>query len=125
MAQVTTPHAGENVAQLSLQLHFKANEYAEAARTRAIAEATYRAEKAKRILRARADGEKSIAAATTVAEADQFIAKCHLDYLIADGMVDALTKSMIALRERIGVQRSVMANEREADKLLATSRELT
>lgn len=122
---MSVPHAGENVAQLSLQLHFKANEYATAARERANAEATYRTEKAKRILRARAEGEKSISAATTAAEADPLIADLHLKYLIAEGMVDALTKSMIALRERIGVLRSVMANEREADKLLATNREIT
>lgn len=122
---MNAPTGNETVAQLSLQLHFKANEYAEAAAKRARAEATYRSEKAKRILRARADGEKSISAAVTVAEADDNIARLHLDYLIADGMTDALTKGMIALRERIGVARSVMANEREADKLLATNREIT
>ncbi len=122
---MTTPHAGENVAQLSLQLHFKANEYATAAHERAVAEATYKAQKAKRVLRARAEGEKSISAAQMVAEADDLIKDLHLKYLIADGVVDSLTKSMIALRERIGVQRSLLANEREADKLLATSRELT
>jgi len=122
---MTAPTANETVGQLCLQLHFKANEYAEAATKRAKAEATYKAEKAKRILRARADGEKSISAAQTVAEADDHIAKLHLEFLIADGMTDALTKGMIALRERIGYGRSLMANEREADKLLATSRELT
>lgn len=112
--------AHETVAQLCLDLHRKAEEYAEAARNRAVAEATYKAERAKRILRARADGEKSIAAAQTVAEADDLIAELHLKYLIAEGSTDALTKGMIALRERINFGRSLMANEREADKLLAT-----
>lgn len=116
------PNASETVSSLCLQLHIKANEYAEAATKRATAEAEYKAAKAKRILQARADGEKSIAAAQTVAEADDHIKKLHLDYLIADGMTDALTKGMIALRERIGYGRSLMANEREADKLLATNR---
>jgi hypothetical protein len=60
-----------------------------------------------------------------VAEADPLIAQLHLEYLIAEGMTDALTKGMIALRERIGYGRSLMANEREADKLLATNREIT
>lgn len=120
-----TPTGNETLAQLCLQLHFKANEYADAADRRARAEATYKAEKAKRILRARAEGEKSVSAAVTAAEADDYIAKLHLDYLIADGMTDALTKGMIALRERIGYGRSLMANEREADKLLATNREIT
>ena len=122
---MSAPTGNETVGQLALQLHFKADEYAQAATARARAEVTYKAEKAKRILRARADGEKSISAAVTVAEADDYIAKLHLDYLIADGMTDALTKSMIALRERIGYGRSLMANEREADKLLATNREIT
>ena len=122
---MTTPHIGETVGSLCLQLHQKANEYAEAAKARAIAEAEYKAQKAKRVLRARAEGEKSISAAQMVAEADDLIKDLHLKYLIADGMTDALTKSMIALRERIGYGRSLMANEREADKLLATSREIT
>lgn len=118
-------NANDTVGQLCLQLHGKANEYAEAAATRAKAEAVYKAERAKRILRARSEGEKSIAAAQTVAEADPLIADLHLKFLIAEGMTDALTKGMIALRERIGYGRSLMANEREADKLLASSRELT
>jgi hypothetical protein len=120
-----TPNRDETVGQLCLQLHAKANEYAEAASRRAYAEAQYKSERAKRILRARADGEKSISAAQTVAEADDLIADLHLKFLIADGMTDALTKGMIALRERIGYGRSLMANEREADKLLATNREIT
>ena len=120
-----TQHRDETVGSLCLQLHYKANEYAEAAAKRATAEAEYKAAKAKRILQAPADGEKSIAAAQTVAEADDHIKDLHLKYLIADGMTDALTKGMIALRERIGYGRSLMANEREADKLLATNREIT
>lgn len=119
------PSPTETVGSLCLQLHAKANEYAEAATTRAKAEAEYKAERAKRILRARADGEKSISAAQTVAEADDLIKDLHLKYLIAEGMTDALTKGMIALRERIGYGRSLMANEREADKMLATNREIT
>ena len=122
---MSAPTGNETVGQLALQLHFQANEYATAAAKRARAEAAYKSEKAKRILRARAEGEKSISAAVTAAEADDHIAKLHLDYLIADGMTDALTKSMIAIRERIGYGRSLMANEREADKLLATNREIT
>jgi hypothetical protein len=114
------PNINDTVGSLCLQLHTKANEYAEAATTRAKAEADYKSERAKRILRARADGEKSISAAQTVAEADDLIKDLHLKYLIAEGMTDALTKGMIALRERIGYGRSLMATEREADKLLAT-----
>lgn len=114
------PNATETVGQLCLQLHAKANEYAEAAIVRAKAEAEYKSEKAKRVLRARADGEKSIAAAQMVAEADDLIKDLHLKFLIAEGMTDALTKGMIALRERIGYGRSLIANQREADKLLAT-----
>ena len=122
---MSTPHRDETVGALCLQLHYKANEYAEQAVKRATAEAEYKAAKAKRIMQARADGEKSISAAQTVAEADDHIKDLHLKFLIADGMTDALTKGMIALRERIGYGHSLMANEREADKLLATNREIT
>jgi CO/xanthine dehydrogenase Mo-binding subunit len=114
------PQASETVGSLCLQLHAKANEYQAQAVARAHAEAEYKAAKAKRVLKARAEGEKAISAAQTVAEADDHIKDLHLKFLIAEGMTDALTKGMIALRERINYGRSLMATQREVDKLLAT-----
>lgn len=122
---MTTPHAGENVGALCLELHRTCVTYGTATRDRAIAEASYKAARAKRKLTARSTGEaKSVAEAELVADADDFIADLHQKYLIADALADSLGKTILALRERIGYGRSLMANEREADKLLATSREL-
>lgn len=115
----------ETVAQLCRQLHSKSTEYEEAARNRAYADATYRQARAKRVLQARYDdGARSVAEAETMADADDKIAHLRLQHLIADGVCDGLTKSMSALRTRIDVGRSLLATQREADKLMATSREV-
>lgn len=123
---MTTPHAGENVAQLCLQLHNVSVTFGDASKKRALAEAAYKTARAKRKLTARATAEaKSQAEAEMVADADDFIAGLHQDYLIAEAWADTLKAQMAALRERIAYGRSLMVNEREADKLLATNRELT
>jgi hypothetical protein len=120
-----TPHAGENVGKLCVQLHEVSITYGNATKQRALAEAQYKTARAKRKLTARSTGEaKSVAEADLVADADDYIAGLHQDFLIADAWADTLKAQMIALRERIGYGRSLMANEREADRLLATSREV-
>lgn len=111
----------DNVAQLCLALHRKASEYEDAAKQRAEADVAYRQSRAKRILRARSEGAKSIAEAETIADADDAIADLRLKHLVAEGICDGLVKSMIALRERIGFGRSRMANEREADRHLSST----
>jgi hypothetical protein len=111
----------DNVAQLCLALHRKASEYEEATTRRAQADVEYRQARAKRILLARSEGAKSIAEAETVADADDAIAALRLQHLVTEGVCDGLTKSMIALRERIGFGRSRMANEREVDKHLSSA----
>lgn len=117
--------AGENVGALCLQLHHTTVAYGEASKDRAVAEAEYKTARAKRKLRARADGEaKSISEAEMIADADEFIADLHQKYLIAEALADSLGKSIAALRERIGYGRSLMATEREVDRLLATNREV-
>lgn len=114
----------ENVAQLCVQLHAKAGSYEEAAKDRARADVAYRQSRAQRILRARTDGARSIAEAETIADADQTIADLRLQHLVTEAIVDGLTKSMLALRSRIDVGRSLLSTQREADKLMATSREV-
>jgi hypothetical protein len=121
-----TPHAGENVSQLCLQLHRVSVTYGLATRDRALAEAAYKTARAKRKLTARATSEaKSMAEADMVADADHSIAGLHQNYLIADAWVDTLKGQMGALKERIGYGRSVMADQREADKQLSMAREIT
>jgi len=106
-----------NVAKLCLDLDRKVIEYSESVTARAHADATYKAERAKRILRARAEGAKSIAEAETTADADDVIRDLRLQHLITEGSADALQKAIAALRVRIDYGRSVIATERAMDTL--------
>jgi hypothetical protein len=106
-----------NVAQLCLSLDRKVHEYTDLVRARA--EVAYKSERAKRILRAKSDGAKSIAESETVADADDGIKDLRMAYLIAEGGADACGRSIAALRVRIDWGRSLYATEREADRLHA------
>lgn len=116
---MTTPT--QNVAALCRELDSTVVRYADELRTKAEAEAAYKSARAKRILRARVDGEATaISLAEVVADADDVVADLRLMYLIADGVASATKEKLASLRERIGFGRSVMTNEREQDKLLAS-----
>lgn len=120
------PKAGENVGHLTLQLHQVVQQFGPATKARAVAKAAYSTAHAKKRLAVRASGEaKSQAEADMHADADDFIAGLNRDYLIAAAWVDTLKQQIEELKERIGYGRSLMADQREADKLLATSREIT
>jgi len=123
----TTPLSPqETVAQLTLRLHAVVDTYGSATLARAEAKAAYKNAHAKRRLAVRASGEaKSQAEADMYADADDFIADLHLKFLIAESWADRLKHEIEELKERIGFGRSVMADQREADKLLATNREIT
>lgn len=109
--------AGEQVADLCRQLDVKVREYEALTAARANAEVDYKASRAKRILRAKLEGAKSVAEAEMVAAADPTIEDLWRKHLIADGVADAAQKQIMALRERIGFGRSVMATDRAADLL--------
>ena len=118
MKPMTTPT--QNVAALCRELDTTVIRYSDELRAKAESEAAYKTARAKRILKARADGEaNSISLAETVADADDAVATLRLEYLIADGIASATKERLTSLRERIGFGRSVMTNEREQDKLLA------
>lgn len=122
---MTTPHAGENVGQLTLQLHKVVQQYGPATKARAVAKAAYKTAHAKKRLSVRASGEaKSQAEADMYADADDFIADLHQNYLIAEAWTDTLKAQIDELKERIGYGRSLMADQRETDKFLA-AREIT
>lgn len=122
---MTTPHAGENVAHLTLQLHKVVQQYGPASKAHAVAKAAYMTAHAKKRLAVRASGEAtSQAEASMHADADDYIAGLNQDQLIAAAWVDTLKKQIEELKERIGYGRSLMADQREADKLLATNREI-
>lgn len=115
----------DNVGQLCRELDVITGQYRQELRDKAEAENDYRRERAKRILRARADGEASSAtAAETVADADDLISELRLKFLIAEGIA-ASTKSKIeALKERIGWGRSLYATQREQDRLATVRQDI-
>jgi hypothetical protein len=121
----TPRSAAETVAALTLQLHYKTDEYKTVAVDYATAKAAYVTEHAKRKLQAKADGEHSESGAKTIADADPYVAELHLNSLIGEALTKATDRAIDALQERIGYGRSLMADQREADKLLATNREIT
>lgn len=112
------PSTQTQVAQLCLELDRKTREYDQVARVRADAEVDFKAARARRILRARVDeGAKSVAEAEMRAAADPAIEALWRAHLIADGIADAATKAIFALRTRIEFGRSVISSERAADVL--------
>lgn len=114
---MTTMSTQSHVAALCLELDRKVVEYADLAATRAQAEVDYKAARARRILKARSDGARSIAEAETIAAADDAVDALWRAHLIADGITDAAQKAIYALRTRIEVGRSAIATERAADVL--------
>jgi hypothetical protein len=126
MSNQTPPTAQQNVAQLTLQLHRTVQEYGRATDERAKAKVAYKNAHAKHRLRRRESGDaKSQAEADMYADADDFIAELHLKFLIAESIADRLKHEIEEIKERVGFGRSVMADQREADRLLATNREIT
>ncbi len=112
----------QNVGALCRELDVTVNQFAEQLRDAADAEAAYKRERAKRILRARVDGEKAISGAEIVADADDVIADLRHKYLITEGIVEATKHRLRSLQERIGYGRSLIANEREQDRLHSQNR---
>lgn len=115
----------ENVGALCRELDVTVGQFAEQLRASADAESEYKRERAKRILRARVEGEKAISAAEIVADADDVIADLRHKYLIAEGITEATKHRLRSLTERIGFGRSLIANEREQDRLHSQSRNVS
>lgn len=93
--------------------------YAEETVAAAGAEADHKRERAKRMLRARSEGIRSISEAEAVAEADDFVAELYMRRLTTSAVADASKQRIVALRERIGALRSYLADQRAADSLHA------
>lgn len=114
---MSSPTTAAAVAGLCRDLDVKVREYDGLTTRRAGAEVDFKAARARRIMRARSEGARSIAEAETIAAADEGLEVLWREYLLADALVDAAQKSILALRDRIGFGRSVIANERAADTL--------
>lgn len=99
--------------------------YHEQAIEAAKAEAAHKSARARRYLKARHTGEaKSAADAEQVAEADDEVADLHSLRLISAAIADATKQKILSLREEIGMVRSEMANQREADKFHSIDRSM-
>jgi hypothetical protein len=112
----------DNVAALCRDLDVTVQRYGEELAAAADAEVDYRRERAKRILRARIDGEKAISGAEIVADADDAISDLRQKHLISDGIAEATKARIRMLQERIGFGRSLIASERAQDQLHSQNR---
>ena len=116
----------DNVGALCRELDYTVGVYREQLQARAETESEFKRLRAKRILRARADGEaSSAAAAETVADADDVIADLRLKALVADALATATKEKIATLKERIGWGRSLYATQREQDRLHSQDRSVT
>ena len=116
----------DNVSKLCRVLDMVVGQYREQLAAKARTESDYKRERAKRILRARADGEaSSAAAAEVVADADDVISDLRLKSLIAEGIATATKEQIATLKERIGWGRSLYATQREQDKLHTVRRDVS
>lgn len=109
----------DNLGQLSQQLDLTVHEFGAAAREAAEAEAAHKTARAKRVLRARADGVRSISEAEFIAEADDNVADLYMRRLTTAAVAESFRQRINSLRERINVGRSLYATQREADRLHA------
>lgn len=99
------------------------DQYREELTKKAETESEFKKERAKRILRARANGEATSAAqAEVVADADDLIADLRLASLIAEGIAKSTKERIDSLKERIGWGRSLYATQREQDRLHSQDR---
>lgn len=103
------------------ELEVTVQRYGEEVEAAAIAEADYKSARARRVLRARADGARSVAEAETIADADDVIADLLMRRLTTAAITDASKQRIVSLRERIGAQRSYLVDQRAADQLHAQS----
>jgi hypothetical protein len=111
----------QNVGQLCRDLESAVREYAQQAEKSAQAESDYKRYRAKRILRAKAEeGVKAISEAEYVADADDAVADLRQAHLIATAIAESTKHRIGMLKERIGLGRSLIASEREADKFHAS-----
>lgn len=86
---------------------------------RARAKGQYKTQVARRVLKARDEGEKSVAAAETVASADGRIAELYMEHLMTEALTDGQIEHIRELRQRAEYGRSVIADARAADNLHA------
>lgn len=101
----------ERLSDLSME---RAGEYGEQATAAASAEANHKRLRAKRILLARSEGERSISGAEVVAEADDTVADAYHDRLVTAAIADATKESLRSIRENQNALRTAAASARDS-----------
>lgn len=87
----------------------------------AVADATWKAERAKAVLRHKASAERMPQSeAETRADADERIANLYLERVIASAEMESLKDKLRQLKEREASCRTEVTTEREADRIHAT-----
>lgn len=110
------------VARTVAELETTVQRYGEEAYAAAEAEAHHKKLRAQRILRAKAEGAGAVSLCETIAEADDAVADAYLARLTTAAVADASKQRIVSLREKIGAQRSWLADQRAADTLHAQVR---
>lgn len=111
------------MSTLTAQLQAVVAMYHDQAVAAAEAEAEHKKWRAKRFLEAMHSGEaKSAAMAENVAEADDKIADLYSTRLISAAVAEATKQKVYSLREAIGMERTHLANQREADRIHSSDR---
>ena len=100
----------ERLSDLSME---RAREFGEQAVAAASAEANHKRLRARRILLAKAEGERSTAGAEVVAEADETVANAYHDRLVTAAVADATRESMRSIRENQNALRTAAASARD------------
>lgn len=100
----------ERLSDMSME---RVREYADAAQASAVAEADHKRLRARRILLARAEGERSTAAAEVVAEADDEVSSAYLLRLTAAAHTDAVREALRSIRENQNALRTAAASARD------------
>lgn len=99
----------------------KANLTRDTYRAAASADAAYKRERAKAVLKFKASGPgMSQSEAETRADADEVISRLHLDKVIANAEMESLKDKLRQLKEREASCRTETTTERELDRIHAT-----
>ena len=112
--------AVRQLGTVSREYERQADAYRDVALAAAAAEAEHKAKRAQAILRFKAEADRmSHAEAETRAEADETVAGLYRERLITAAKADSHREKLRQLREQVGSGRTVVASEREVDRIHA------
>lgn len=113
-------NAIEHLGEVSREYQLKADEFKSVATKAAEAEAAHKSRRAQRALEFKDSGEcRSMTEAEARADADGEIAGLLRERLIAAAIADSHKQKLLQLKEQNANGRSVVASERETDRMHA------